>query len=147
MGRLDYDTTGVLILTNDGEFANELTHPTFHIAKTYEVVVKGIVKAEDIKKLEKGVLLEDGKMSQPAKVKVLEKKQNKNSIKLELTIWEGRNHQIKKMMEAINFEVIKLHRKSLGVVSCDKLPIGSYRRLKPFEIKQLRVLAREGKSE
>jgi len=146
VGRLDYNTTGVLVLTNDGSFANELTHPSYQIEKTYEATVKGIVSSTDIKKLQKGVLLDDGRKSQPAEVRVLEKRKDNQTTRLELTIKEGRNHQVKNMLAAVNYEVIKLHRRSFGVLTCDGLELGGYRRMKPFEIKQMRSLAKEGKA-
>ncbi len=146
VGRLDYDTTGLIILTNDGSFVQEMTHPSYQVTKTYEVSVNGICTPLQIKKLEKGLLLDDGKLSHPAKVKVLNKDVKKNNSTLEIVIHEGRNHQIKMMIEAIGFTVKRLHRSAIGDLNCDKLAIGSYRLLKPYEIKKLRALASEGKS-
>lgn len=145
VGRLDYDTTGVLILTNDGEFANEITHPRFHIPKTYEVLIDGVLSTEQIKLLEKGVTLDDGITTLPAKVWVTNKDFTKKTTTFELTIQEGRNRQVKRMVEAIGFEVKRLHRSKLGFLTVKDLNQGDYRILKPFEVKQLRQMANEGK--
>lgn len=144
VGRLDYDTTGVLILTNDGEFANEIIHPRYHLSKTYELIINGILKTPEIKELESGIEL-DGIMTLPAKVWVTNKDFEKNQTSLELTIMEGRNRQVKRMMEHFGYEVRKLNRKSLGFLMVNDLRPGEYRLLKPFEVKQLRRLAKEGK--
>lgn len=144
VGRLDYDTTGVLILTNDGEFANEIIHPRYHLPKTYELIINGILKTPEIKELESGIEL-DGIMTLPAKVWVTNKDFEKNQTSLELTIMEGRNRQVKRMMEHFGYEVRKLNRKSLGFLMVNDLRPGEYRLLKPFEVKQLRRLAKEGK--
>ncbi len=145
VGRLDYDTTGILILTNDGEFANEIIHPRYHIAKTYDVVVNGILTTDQIKNLEKGVILDDGIKTLPAKVWVTNKDFTRKLTTFELTIQEGRNRQVKRMMESIGYEVKKLHRKKIGFLTCNELNPGDYRILKPFEVKQLSKLANEGK--
>lgn len=144
VGRLDYDTTGVLILTNDGEFANEIIHPRYHLPKTYELIINGILKTPEIKELESGIEL-DGIMTLPAKVWVTNKDFEKNQTSLELTIMEGRNRQVKRMMEHFGYEVRKLNRKSLGFLMVNDLRPGEYRLLKPFEVKQLRRLAKEGR--
>ena len=144
VGRLDYDTTGVLILTNDGEFANEIIHPRYHLPKTYELIINGILKTPEIKELESGIEL-DGIMTLPAKVWMTNKDFEKNQTSLELTIMEGRNRQVKRMMEHFGYEVRKLNRKSLGFLMVNDLRPGEYRLLKPFEVKQLRRLAKEGK--
>lgn len=93
VGRLDYDTTGVLIMTNDGEFANEIIHPRYHIAKVYEVTINGILKTEEIKQLEQGVVLDDGIKTLPAKLWVTNKDFAHEQTMFELTIQEGRNRQ------------------------------------------------------
>ncbi|MFV0380171.1 MAG: pseudouridine synthase [Anaerorhabdus sp.] len=139
VGRLDYDTTGVLILTNDGDFANEIIHPRKHINKVYEVTINGILTNEDIKKLEKGIVIENRK-TLPANVKTIMKNNIKKTMILEITIFEGRNRQIKKMIEYFGFKVTRLHRLSIGNLSVKDLKYGEYRVLKPFEIKQLKNL-------
>lgn len=144
VGRLDFDTTGVLVLTNDGEFANEIIHPRSHLEKTYEVSFNGILTGEQLKQLERGIELEDG-MTLPAKVAVINKNTEKGSMLLELTIQEGRNRQVKRMIEYFGFEVKRLNRKRLGNLMVNDLKPGQVRLLKPFEVKQLRQLANEGK--
>lgn len=144
VGRLDYDTSGVLILTNDGEFANLLIHPRHHLAKVYNLTINGILTPEQLMTLKKGVILDDGFKTSPAKYKVREKDLKKNQMTLDLTIYEGRNRQIKRMMEAFGYTVTRLHRKQLGTLRVDDLSQGDYRILKPFEVKQLRKLAQNG---
>lgn len=144
VGRLDYDTTGVLVLTNDGEFANELIHPSSHIEKTYEVTVNGLLSSENLKMLETGIPLEDG-MTSPAKVTFITKNVDKVLTVIELTIQEGRNRQVKRMIEYFGYEVKRLHRKRLGFLMVNDLKPGESRILKPFEVKQLRGLSREEK--
>ncbi len=144
VGRLDYDTTGVLILTNDGDFANEIMHPRYHLPKTYEVLINGILTTEQIKQLEKGIRLDDGIVTLPAKVWITNKDFARKTTSLELTIQEGRNRQVKRMMEALGYEVKRLNRSKLGFLMVRDLKPGEYRILKPFEVKQLRRLANEG---
>jgi len=144
VGRLDYDTTGLLILTNDGEFANSLIHPRFHIPKTYQVRIKGILSTAAIKNIESGIVLDDGIKTLPAKVWVTNKDFEKSMTDFDLTIMEGRNRQIKRMMETLGFQVRKLHRSQLGFLTIKDLKLGEYRILKPFEVKRLRALAEEG---
>ncbi len=145
VGRLDFDTTGVLILTNDGEFANEIIHPRSHVEKKYEVSIRGVLTLDEIKQLRKGIELEDG-MTLPAKITVIAKNEEKKNMVIELIILEGRNRQIKRMMEHFGYEVKRLHRKSIGPVEIKGLKPGEIRLLKPYEIKQLRHLAQERKN-
>ena len=144
VGRLDYDTSGVLILTNDGEFANMIIHPRYHLPKTYDVLIDGILETSQIKEKEKGIMLDDG-MTLPAKVRVRKKDYVHKKTKFDLTIVEGRNHQVKRMVEYFGYQVTSLHRKSLGFLKVDDMSQGSYRLLKPQEVKDLRRLANEGK--
>ena len=144
VGRLDYESSGVLLMTNDGEFTNLMIHPRYHIKKTYNVIIKGILKTEDIKQLEKGVMLDDT-MTLPCKIRVTNKDLKKEQTFFEITIQEGRNRQIRRMMEMFGYEVTLLHRKKFGVITDKDLKIGEYRRLKPFEVKQLRTMAESGK--
>ena len=144
VGRLDYDTSGVLILTNDGEFANQLIHPKYHIPKTYEVIIDGILTTEQIKALEKGVVLDDGIQTLPAKLRVKNKDFDHQKTRFDITIKEGRNRQIKRMMEVYGHTVTSLHRKSLGFLTVSDMSQGEYRILKPHEVKMLRRLALEG---
>lgn len=145
VGRLDYDTSGVLLLTNDGDFANMIIHPRFHIAKTYNLTINGLLEGTHLKQLQKGIVLDDGIKTLPAKIKITEKDPKKNQMSFDITIFEGRNRQIKRMMEALGFEVRRLHRTQLGFLRVDDLSQGNYRRLKPYEVKKLRILAEEGK--
>ncbi|MBQ1341401.1 MAG: rRNA pseudouridine synthase [Erysipelotrichaceae bacterium] len=147
VGRLDYDSTGLIILTNDGEFANLLMHPRYHLPKMYHVTVKGLLEKGDVYKLANGVVLDDGIKTLPAKVSITNQDIPNGKTSLDITIIEGRNRQIRRMMEALGFEVTKLHRQQYGCVRDDQMPIGSYRRLKPHEIKTLREMALNGSEE
>lgn len=142
VGRLDYDTSGILLLTNDGEFANLLMHPKNEIEKVYVAKIKGIPLRENLKKLEKGIRLEDGKTA-PARVKMLSSDNKKQTSIIEITIHEGRNRQVRRMFEAIGHEVIKLKRERYAFLTLSGLAAGDARELTPHEIKQLRVLAME----
>lgn len=144
VGRLDYDTSGVLLLTNDGAFANAVIHPRYHIAKVYNLTINGILTPEDMKQLSKGIVLDDGTKTLPAKYKMTEKDPKKNQCSFDLTIMEGKNRQVKRMMEALGYEVRRLHRKELAFLHCSDLRQGEYRRLKPYEIKRLRSMAEQG---
>ena len=110
VGRLDMYTSGALILTNDGEFVNEITHPSKKVEKTYTVTVIGIVTKDDIEKLETGVLIDGNYKTKPAKAKILKIDLEKNNSRIEIKISEGKNRQIRKMCAAINKKVIALHR-------------------------------------
>ncbi len=145
VGRLDYESSGVLLMTNDGDFTNMMIHPRYHIKKTYNVIIKGILKIEELKQLEQGVVLDDGVQTLPCKIKINNKDTTKGQTFFEITIQEGRNRQIRRMMEVFGHEVTLLHRKSFGCITDKGLNMGEYRRLKPFEVKQLRSLAESGK--
>lgn len=134
VGRLDYDTSGLLLLTNDGELTNILIHPKNEIDKVYIAKINGIMNGFEIKTLEKGVLI-DGKKTAPCKVKV--RKKEKDSSIIELTIHEGKNHQVKKMFEAIGFKVLKLKREKLAFLNLSGLKPGEYRYLSIKEVKML----------
>ena len=133
IGRLDYDTTGIIILTNDGNLANKLMHPSSNIEKTYIAKVEGLVNNNEIKKLREGVLIE-GKKTAKAKVhlKKYDKKTDKSLV--EITIHEGKNHQIKKMFQAINHEVVKLKREKYANLDLRGLKSGMYRKLTNKEV-------------
>ncbi|GIN89491.1 ribosomal large subunit pseudouridine synthase B [Siminovitchia terrae] len=143
VGRLDYDTSGLLLLSNDGEFTHLLTHPMHEIKKTYVAKVKGIPVREALKKLERGIVLEDGKTA-PAKVQLQTADKRKNSAILEITIHEGRNRQVRRMLEAIGHPVIKLKRENLAFLNLHGLNAGEFRELTPHEVKRLKVLAKTG---
>lgn len=136
VGRLDYDTSGVLLLTNDGDLSYRLTKSAKEIEKVYQVRVNGIITQEAVTKLIRGVMI-DGKMTKRAKLEVLDLDKKNQSSLLMLTITEGRNRQVRKMCEAVGFEVKKLKRVSFGGVSLEGLSVGEYRELKPHEIKVL----------
>lgn len=144
VGRLDYDTTGALILTNDGKLANILTHPSNNIEKVYVAKINGIISKEEIKRMEKGVVI-DGKKTFPCKAKItkIDKKNNTSIVKL--IIHEGRNHQVKKMFNAIGYNVIKLKRESIAFLTCDGIKSGVYRELSIKEVKMLYSLKKSNK--
>ena len=136
VGRLDYDTTGILILTNDGELANLIMHPKNKIDKVYIAKVKGLVTKEIAMKLSNGVFV-DGKKTSKAHVKVKKYDKKSQTSVVELTIHEGRNHQVKKMFEAVGFEVLKLKRERISFLDVSNLKSGEYRKLSIKEVKKL----------
>lgn len=142
VGRLDYDTTGVLLLTNDGEFANILMHPSNEVEKTYLAIIEGIMTTEEIYKLKDGVIIEGIKVV-PKRLKVKKKDLEKNRSKVEITIVEGRNHIVKKMFEAVGHPVNKLTRERLAFLDVKGLQSGEYRYLTSEEVNQLMKLKRK----
>jgi 23S rRNA pseudouridine2605 synthase len=139
VGRLDYDTSGLLLLTNDGDFANTLMHPRGEIEKVYVAKIEGIPLRENLRKLEKGLKLEDG-MTAPAKVKMISVDKKKQTSIIEISIHEGRNRQVRRMFEAIGHKVIKLKRERYGFLTLAGLKAGEARELTPHEVKQMRAL-------
>lgn len=137
VGRLDYDTTGVLLMSNDGEFTNMIIHPRYHLEKIYEVTITGLIKGEDLHRLEKGIYLEGAK-TLPCKIKVTGKDFAHKTTMLQIKLTEGKNRQVKKMFESIGHQVKRLHRISVGSINLKGLKPGEYRRLKPQEVKELR---------
>lgn len=137
VGRLDYDTTGALLLTNDGELANKLMHPRYEFEKTYVAKVNGRVTEEALQQLKTGVIIE-GKETAPARVKLLsyDKKTDQSIVKL--VIHEGRNHQVKLMMQAVGHPVKKLTREKYGFLETTGLSLGQWRHLKDKEVAKLR---------
>jgi len=135
VGRLDKDTTGLLLLTNDGELTNSLIHPRYHINKTYLLTIKGKVIKEQLNALRKGVLLDDG-ITYPAEVKILSEKETTTIC--EMTIHEGRNRQIRRMCETVGIDLVELQRISFGPLNLGKMPLGKYRILTQDEIKTLK---------
>ncbi|MBU0437681.1 rRNA pseudouridine synthase [Staphylococcus succinus] len=144
VGRLDYDTSGLLLLTNDGEFTNLMTHPRYKIKKKYIVKLKGYLMREEVKALEHGIDLEDGK-TQPALVKVKNQDKDRNTTLVEITITEGRNRQVRRMFEHFGHEVTKLQRIEFGPLDLKGLNAGEGRVLTPHEVKVIRQLAEHGK--
>lgn len=137
VGRLDYDTEGLLLLTNDGDMANRLTHPRNEVNKTYIARISGQLTEAERRTLEKGVLL-DGVKTAPAKVKILEK--DEHHTRVEVTIHEGRNRQVKRMFETVGKEVEFLKRVSIGELRLGGLKRGTYRYLHDDEIEYLKNL-------
>ena len=136
IGRLDKDTTGALLLTNDGELAYKITHPKHEIDKTYTVTVKGIVTNEEVEQLKNGVEIEDY-ITKPAKVRILKTDTEKDISRLEITIHEGKNRQVRKMCEAGGRKVQALHRSKIGNIDVKDLKLGNWRYLKQSEINEL----------
>lgn len=136
IGRLDYDTTGLLLLTNDGAFANAFMHPKYEIDKVYVAKVKGIVKAKHVIPLQNGVVI-DGKKTSKAKVKIRKTDLKTNTSMVEIIIHEGYNHQVKKMFEAVGLEVLKLKRERVAFLTLKGVASGKYRKLNAKELKQL----------
>ncbi|HJE20196.1 pseudouridine synthase [Aliicoccus persicus] len=135
VGRLDYDTSGVLLMTNDGDFTQMMTHPKYEITKTYRVKVDGILKREQQRQFMRGIKLEDG-MTAPCKIKVIRDKNDRNMI-LDVTLHEGRNRQVRRMFEYFDLKVVKLTRTHFDFLTLDGLSEGEYRFIKPHEVKKL----------
>ncbi len=136
VGRLDMYTSGALILTNDGDFVYKVTHPKHEIEKTYTVTIKGIVKNEEVEMLRKGVKIEDY-TTKPAKVKILKTDEEKNISRLEITIHEGKNRQVRKMCETVGHKVIALHRSKIAGIGVKDIPLGKWRFMKEKEIRKI----------
>lgn len=137
VGRLDMYTSGALILTNDGEFVNKLTHPKNEVNKTYNVTISGKITQEDVNKLQKGVKIDDNYITKPAKVKILKIDEEKNISRIQITIHEGKNRQVRKMCNAIDKKVLALHRSKIGDIDVKDLKIGTWRYLTKKEINSL----------
>ena len=136
IGRLDRNSEGLLLFTNDGSFANDVMHPSRHISKTYRVTVRPDINDDQLVQLSEGVEI-DGRKTAPATVLVLEKQQGR--VVLQMTIHEGRNRQIRKMCEAVGLEVARLKRTSVGSVKLGMLQPGEWRDLKPDELRAIRT--------
>jgi 23S rRNA pseudouridine2605 synthase len=137
IGRLDYDTEGLLLLTNDGELANKLLHPSHEIVKTYWATVEGIPSEEDLNRLAVGILLEDG-MTAPAQVYILEFRVEKNEAIIEIIIHEGRNRQVRRMCDAVGHPVKSLRRVKFGFLTLKGVSRGKFRHLKSDEVQRLK---------
>ena len=137
LGRLDFDSSGLILLSNDGELMQKLIHPRFHIEKVYEVTVNGNIGSEEIKKLENGVTIE-GQKTLPCTIKLVSVNPNKDTSRLLVTIREGRNRQIRKMFDSLHCKVTRLHRIREANIELGNLKSGEYRQLKPYEIKKLK---------
>ena len=145
VGRLDYDSSGLLLLTNDGQLAQKLAHPSNLTAKTYIAHLRGVPTANNLRAFKEGLIIDDGPKTAPAKIKILDKKIAGHSSEgrrnfdctVRITIYEGRNRQIRKMCEAIGCRVLQLKRISMGPLKLGDLPRGKYRHLTTAEIKNL----------
>ena len=139
VGRLDMYTSGALILTNDGEFTYKVTHPSHEITKTYVATLRGIITNEEIEELRNGVEVEDY-LTRPAKVKILKTDTEKNISRIEITIHEGKNRQVRKMCETIGRNVMALHRSKIGNIGVKDLKLGKWRYLSNTEIKSIIIV-------
>lgn len=137
VGRLDYDTSGLLLLTNDGDLTYKLTHPKHDVDKTYIAKLYGTPDDMDLQKFRRGVFI-DGRQTKPAKMQILEKGERQSTV--EIVIHEGRNRQVRKMCEAIKHPVAQLKRVATGELKLGDLPKGKYRHLTPKEVKYLKSL-------
>ena len=142
VGRLDYDTTGALIITNDGDFANMLMHPRNEIDKCYVAKINGVLNPKELMMLKTGVIL-DGIKTRRARVKTRKIDKETNTSIVEITIHEGKNHQVKKMFESVGHEVLKLKREKIAFLDLTGLKSGEYRKLNHKEITSLYALAQK----
>ncbi|WP_047985409.1 pseudouridine synthase [Ornithinibacillus californiensis] len=140
VGRLDYDTSGILLLSNDGEFANKIMHPKFGVEKVYVAKIKGIPSKIELAQLRKGVR-DKGEVLKAIRYRVISTDKKKNVSVLELTLREGKNRHVRRMMEQLGYPVLKLKRERYGLLTLDGLRIGEYRKLNPKEVKQMLNLA------
>lgn len=136
VGRLDFDAEGLLLCTNDGDLAQKVTHPRHHVRKVYHVKIKGVPDKKVIDRLRSGVVL-DGKKTAPAGVSFL--KRGERNTWLRITLYEGRNRQVKRMLERFGYQVLKLKRVALGPLVLGDLPAGAHRKLRPDEVEKLRA--------
>lgn len=136
VGRLDYDTTGIILLTNDGEFANMMLHPKNKIPKVYIAKLEGIIDGYSIKKIKSGIVI-DGIKCIPDRVKLKSADKNSNTCIVEITIHDGRNHEVKRIFESAGYNVIKLKRESIAFLTLQGLSSGEFRKLTIKEVKQL----------
>lgn len=141
IGRLDYDTTGILLLTNDGDFANIMMHPKSNIKKLYIAKLKGIITGKDINILKKGIVI-DNKKCIPDRVKLKKINKNSNTCIVEIIIHDGKNHEIKRMFESVGYETLKLKREMYGFLDLTGIKPGKYRKLTIKEVKQLYALSK-----
>lgn len=140
VGRLDYNTSGILLLTNDGDFANHLMHPRYEVDKVYVAKIKGIPDKTELGKLRKGVKAEKD-LLKAVHYNILSTDKKKNTMILELTLREGKNKHVRRMMEQLGYPVIKLKREKYGMLTLQGLQPGDYRQLTPKEVKQIRNVA------
>ena len=137
VGRLDFDTLGLLLLTDDGEWAHRLTHPRYHVPRTYKVTVAGRMTDSALRQLRKGVLLEDG-ASGPSKITVVTENEKQSVIRM--TITRGKSRQVRRMLEAVDYRVIHLIRTGFGMLGLGRLKMGEYRHLETEEVSMMKKL-------
>ncbi len=138
IGRLDRESEGMLLFTNDGEFANALTHPSKHVPKTYRVTVRPSITEDQLTAITQGIIIEDRKTA-PAEVRVISKEENR--VVLEIVLYEGRNREIRKMCEEIGLEVARLKRTAVGSIKLGMLKQGAWRNLSEEEVRKLMIAA------
>ena len=136
VGRLDYNTEGMLIITNDGDFANQLIHPSHEINKVYQVIINTQPSIDQLKQLEEGVKIEENFVTSPSVI-TNQHKLNNGTYQLDITIHEGKNRQVRKMMNAVGLNVLYLKRIKIGGLPLGNLPLGKYRKLSNSEINLL----------
>ena len=139
VGRLDFDTEGLLLLTNDGALAYRLTHPSYEVEKVYEAVLRGAITPEAVRRLREGVMLEDG-MTKPARVSVTAVRNGRSTVRI--AIHEGRNRQVRRMAEAVGFPVQYLKRVAVGPIALGSLKRGQWRHLSDDEVRRLKAAVR-----
>ena len=141
VGRLDYDTSGLLLITNDGELSNILTHPKYEIERVYEVKIDGLIKGNEIKTLENGIVIDNIKTKKcKIKLKKLDKKNKRSYLTVKLE--EGKNHEVKNLFGYFNYKVLKLKRIRFAFLTLDNLKMGEYRKLSVKEVKDLKSLGK-----
>lgn len=143
VGRLDYNTSGALLVSNDGELTNLVTHPSTHLDKTYIATIRGFVKDEHLESLKRGVNLEDG-LTEPAIVKIIGRNIERSIISI--TIHEGRNRQVRRMFEHFSYQVKNLHRESIGFLTLTGIERGLYRKLTEGEVNMIKKICKANKS-
>ena len=143
VGRLDFDSSGLLILTNDGELTNMIIHPRYKIPKVYEVTINGLITLDEIKTLENGIRVDDYVTSK-ARIVLVSSNNNKKTSHMTMKIFEGHNRQIRKMFETLGYTVTRLHRIKEANIEIGNLKPGAYRRLKPFEVVSLKRYLNNG---
>ncbi len=148
VGRLDMYTSGALLLSNDGDFINKVTHPKNEVEKTYTVTLKGIATVDDVQKLQEGVKIDISEQQDDhvpqyyvtgkAKVKILKTDEEKQISRIQITIHEGKNREVRKMCEAIGKKVLALHRRKIGTLDVKNIEIGKWRYLTPKEVQEIK---------
>ena len=137
IGRLDFDSQGLLILTNDGQLAFRLMHPKFHIPRTYKIIINGYLSNKSAVRLEKGIALDDG-LTHPAHVRIIKRDKDRSTVRI--TIFEGRSREIRRMFEVLGHKTIKLIRTGYGNLVLGDLKVGKFRHIKELELKTLKTL-------